>query len=242
MAAVLRSICACALAVVMCTLIAVAAAPHAAKAQHGARSSDTCASKPSRWQREQCAEFTRSAPGDEYFGPLKISYLGIDNTAHDVAIEAGAYTTDPGLISRVHFADLALRDWASKYPGDPQLPRSYFLMVEVLRKIYTQPAQQEAYAYMEHVIRAYPHTYFAKILRVDLARGFTEHWFALPQICPTPLPTSNPRVPSVPTPIATPAATPSPTPAPGQPAVDLITPPCVPLASPSPEPSQTPAP
>jgi hypothetical protein len=214
--------------------LAIAATHHPVK---GSIHRDPCLSKPSRWQREQCEGFTQSAPGDEYFGPLKISYLGIDNTVHDVAIEAGGYTIDPGLIARVHFADLALRDWARQYPGDPQLPRSYFLMVEVLRKIYTQPAQQEAFAYMQHVVRAYPHSYFAKILRADLARGFTEHWFALPQICPTAPPSLQGRVPSVPTPIATPAATPSPTPAPGQPAIDVITPPCVEPPSPSPTPT-----
>jgi hypothetical protein len=201
----------------------------------GKRQADACVSKPSKWQREQCEFYTHSAPGDEYFGPLKISYLGIDNTAHDVAIEAGAYTIDPRLIARVHFADLALRDWERKYPGDPQLARSYFLMAEVLRKIYTQPAQREAFSYMQHVVYSFPGTYFAKVLRADLARGFTEHWFALPEICPTPFPV-NQRGREEPTPIATPAATPSPRPAPGQPTIDVITPPCVQPATPSPSP------
>jgi hypothetical protein len=84
-------------------------------------------------------------------------------------------------------------------------------------------------------------------MKASLAKnGFTEHWFALPQICPTPLPKGV-------MPENTPSATETPSPAPGQPAVDVIVPPCVqptatppafmypigtmsPSASPSPEP------
>ncbi len=73
---------------------------------------------------------------------MKISYLGIDNTYRDGAISAGAYTTDPKVIAKLDFATEALRRWAQKYPNDPQLPRSYFLAVQVLRKVYTQPEQQ----------------------------------------------------------------------------------------------------
>ncbi len=173
---------------------------------------------------------------------MKMSYLGIDNTARDVAIEAGAYTTNPGLIARIAFADEALREWERRYPGDPQLARSYFLMVEVLRKIYTQDAQQRAWTYMQHVIAVYPASYFAKLLRADVGRGFTEHWFAIAQICPTPLPTSNPRHPQLiptPMPVPTPVETPTPTP-PGQPKVDVITPPCVQPQTPAPTPTATP--
>ncbi len=167
---------------------------------------------------------------------MKLSYLGIDNTAHDVAIEAGAYTIDPRLISKVAFADEALRAWERKYPGDPQLARSYFLMIEVLRKIYTQDAQQRAWAYMQHLIRAYSTSYFAKVIRAEVARGFTEQWFALPDICPTPLPPGSRRHEAS---TPTPEPTVTPTPAPGAPKVVIITPPCVQPATPTPEPEET---
>jgi hypothetical protein len=214
-------------------------APHHAHLRGAGRrhGNDPCASLPSRWQRAQCFDFHHSAPGDEYFGRMKISYLGIDNTAHDVAIEAGAYTTDPRLIARMAFADEALRQWEHRYPGDPQLARSYFLMAEALRKIYTIDAQQLAWQYMQHVIHTYPSTYFAKVLQADVARGFTEHWFAVAQACPPPLPAIDPRHPrALPTPTETPEAmatdTPTPTP-PGEPNVDVITPSCVQPAPPS---------
>lgn len=194
--------------------------------------SDVCGDTRSKWAHLQCEQFNSSAPGDEYFGRMKMSYLGIDNTYKDGAVSAGAYTTDPHLIAKLDFATEALRRWAAKYPNDPQLPRSYFLAIQVLRKVYTQPEQQTTWEFMQLLVGKYSSTYFGKVMKASVARGFTEHWFALAQICPTPLP------PGV-MPDATPNATESPSPAPGQPAIDLITPPCV---QPSPVPEMTEAP
>jgi hypothetical protein len=213
--------------------LAIAAAPSHAISPRLRVPRDPCLSLPSKWQRAQCESYGSSAPGDEYFGPMKISYLGIDNTAHDVAIESGAYTTNSGLISRIRFADLALRDWERRYPKDPQLARSYYLMIRALKKIYTQSAQQEAWRYMQHVIQAFPRTYFAKTLRLDTARGFTEHWFAAPQPCPTPARNQIGEL----TPIATPVPTPQPRR--GQPKIDIMTSPCISVIIPSPLPTAT---
>lgn len=196
---------------------------------------DPCGATKSKWAHVQCQEFNASAPGDEYFGRLKISYLGIDNTFKDGAISAGAYTVDPNLIKKLMFADEALQRWAAKYPNDPQLPRSYFLGIQVFRKVYTQPGQDLAWHYMQILITKYPSTYFGKNTKASIANGYTEHWFALAQLCPTPLPKGV-------KPEKTPSATPSPSPSPGQPAIDLITPPCVqPSPVASPEPSASPS-
>jgi len=151
---------------------------------------------------------------------MKMSYLGIDNTYKDGAISAGAYTTDPRLIAKLDFATEALRRWAAKYPNDPQLPRTYFLGIQVLRKVYTQQEQQTTWELIEILVTRYKGTYFGKLMKASLAQGFTEHWFALAALCPTPLP------PGV-MPQTTPADTATPSPPPGRPAVDVITPPCV---------------
>jgi hypothetical protein len=153
---------------------------------------------------------------------MKLSYLGIDNTYKDGAVSAGAYSTDPRLIAKLDFATDALRRWAAKYPNDPQLARSYFLGIQVLRKIYTQPEQDTAWQFMQILVKQYPNTYFGKTMKASIANGYTEHWFALAQICPTPLPLGAGVMPEV-----TPDVTPTPSPAPGHPTVVLITPPCV---------------
>lgn len=199
-----------------------------------ANGKDACAAKKSKWDREQCEKFSRSAPGDEYFGRLKMSYLGINNTFHDEAIRAGAYTTDGNIINKVKFADDALQDWERKYPNDPQLARSYFLGENAYKKIYTREAQDRAYAIMQRLVAKFPTSFFGKTVKKNLAVGFTEHYFALPEVCPTPLP------PGV-VPQNTPSATATPSPRPGQPKVQIIVPPCVPPATPSPTPSPIPS-
>ena len=204
---------------------------HAAAAAPASK--DACASKASAWQRLQCENYTRSAPGDEYFGRMKLSYLGINNTFRDEAIRAGAYTTDSGLISKVNFADEALNQWMQRYPGDPQLARSYYLAIEVYKRIYTKDAQDKAWHYMQLEIKQFPTSYFGKIVKKNVAIGFTEHYFALPTMCPTPLPSGAP------VPDTTPAATPVPAAKAGTPKIAVITPPCV-KPSPAPSPTLTP--
>ncbi len=213
-----------------------AVAPAASKPKPAATAApkDSCASLKSKYARQQCENYKHAAPGDEYFGRMKMSFLGINNTFHDETIRAGDYTTDSGIINKVTFADDALEAWAHKYPGDPQLARSYFLAIVMYKKIYTVDAQQKAWAYMHVLTSRFGGTYFGKLEKADISRGFTEHYFASAQLCPTPLP-SGVTVPAD----VTPAATPTPAPAPGQPNVEIITPPCV---QPSPAPTDQPMP
>ncbi len=196
---------------------------------------DPCASKPSAYQRNQCRKFNASAPGDEYFGKMKLSYLGINNTFRDEAIISGAYTTDDRIINKVGWADDALRAWMAQYPNDPQLARTYFLGIQMFKKIYTQQYQDKAWDYMHLIIRQFPTSFFAKQIKKDLAIGFTERVMADALPCPTPMPTGF-----IPTTTPDPAATPSP--APGRPKVLYIDQPCVPPATPTPTPSPTPLP
>jgi hypothetical protein len=199
---------------------------------------DACASKKSKWEHQQCENYTHAAPGDEYFGRMKMSFLGINNTFHDETIRAGDYTTDSGIINKVAFADEALEQWSHRYPGDPQLARSYYLAIVMYKKIYTQDGQQKAWTYMHLLTSRFGGTYFGKLEKADLSRGFTEHYFANAQLCPTPLP-SGVVVPAN----VTPSATETPQAAPGNPKVDIITPPCVqPSPIPTDQPMQAPSP
>jgi hypothetical protein len=210
--------------------------PSAAPSTNG---TNVCGATKSKWAHLQCEQFNNSAPGDEYFGRMKMSYLGIDNTYKDGAISAGDYTTDPKLISKLDFATEALRKWAQKYPNDPELARSYYLGILVLRKVYTQQEQQTTWEFMQILVHKYPNTYFGKQTKSTIAgNGFTEHWFAVAQICPAPVLVGSK---SQPAPSESPEATPSPSPAPGHPAVEVITPPCV-QPTPGPDDAAAPAP
>jgi len=209
---------------------AVAATPQPSATTSQPASKDLCGATKSKWAHLKCEEFNSSAPGDEYFGRMKMSYLGIDNTYKDGAISAGAYTTDPHLIAKLDFATDALRKWAAKYPNDPELARSYYLAVLVLRKVYTQPEQQVTWEFMHVLAAKYGNTYFGKTMKTTIAQGYTEHWFGLAQICPAPL-----LLDAVP--LAMSNATPAPSPAPGRPDVEIITPPCVERSSAPEDPS-----
>jgi hypothetical protein len=192
-----------------------APSPAAKSATKGA-----CSSTTSKWAHLKCEQFNESAPGDEYFGRMKMSYLGIDNTYKDGAISAGAYTTDPHLIGKLDFATEALQRWAAKYPNDPELARSYYLGILVLEKVYTEHEQEVTWQFLTLLEKKYPNTYFGKTAKSMIAGGYTEHWFGIAQICPTPLPKGV-------MPQTTPGDTAMPSPAPGNPVVDVITPPCV---------------
>ncbi len=182
--------------------------------------SDPCASKPSKYQRDKCREYNASAPGDEYFGKQKMSYLGINNTFHDSAIRAGSSTTDPAILGKMDQANDALQAWLKKYPNDPQLARSIFLAAEAYKKVWVKSAQDKAWTYMQLLEAKFPNTYFGKQVKKEMAIGFTQHWYTDPQPCGV-----------------TPAVTPAPPPpAKGKPKYQILYPPCISAASATPTP------
>ena len=206
--------------------------------------------KLSKWQQHVNAMLKVSAPGDEYFGRMKMSYLGIDNTFHDDLIRAGSYTTDSKLLSGINFADEALTAWSHKYPNDPQLARSYFLAFQMYRKIWVQTYQDKAWQYAHIVIQKWPSSFFGKTLAKDLKIGFTEHYFAVPEPCPAvPDVTETPGKHATPTPSPTPTPEPTatPSPRPGMPPAQILPVPCftptpAPTIAPVTVPSGSPAP
>jgi hypothetical protein len=209
--------------------------------------------KLSKWQQHIQDMLRTSAPGDEYFGRMKMSYLGINNTFRDNLVRAGAYTIDPGLLSHIDFADDALTAWGRKYPNDPQLARSYFLAFQMYRKVWVQTYQDKAWQYAHIVIEKWPHSFFGKALQKDLSIGFTEHYFAAAVQCSDLVPIVDPSASATPrgrvqptespSPTPTPSPSPTPTPVPGGAKIEILPVPCLtPTPSPTPIPSPTPLP
>ena len=197
----------------------------------------------SKYARAHAEIMRVSAPADEYFGKLKISFLGINNTFRDAAISAGDHTTDPAIINKVGFAEDALKAWERKYPRDPQLARSYYLGIAVEKKIWTQANQQQAWTYMNRIAQVFPNTYFGKLVKREIGIGFTEHYYSEPVPCPTPTPTATPTPAPTPTPLATPTVAPrgrAPRATPAPAATPLPVP--TPAVTATPEPTPTPLP
>ena len=204
---------------------------------------------------EHAARLKLSAPADEYFGRQKMSFIGINNTLRDETIRSGDYTTDSDVIHKVGTAEDALNDWQRKYPHDPQLARTLFLIGKSYAKIWTAEGQNKAATYYLELDHQFPGTYFGKLLHGQLAKGFTEHILADPLPCPASLPTDTPtplplrrgQTPSpspspspmeTPTPSPTPYATPTP---PKDPRVHIsIVPQSCYTPTPSPSPSPSP--
>jgi hypothetical protein len=198
--------------------------------------------KLTKWQQQQLEKFKNSAPADEYFGRMKMSYLGMNNTFRDAAISSGEHTTDPVIINKVMLAEDALEAWARKYPRDPQLARTYFLAAQVERKIWIKANQDRAWIYLNRVIEQFPASFFGKFLKRDLAVGFTQHYYASPAPCATPSPLPDAVASDAP------ASSSSPSPAPTETTlarglkVQIIPQACVPAPTPSPSPSPSPVP
>ena len=132
------------------------------------------------------------APADTYFGRMKLSFIGINNTFQHSAIEAGPHTTSSSIANKIDFAMEALNEWQGRYPRDPHLARSYFLGELTLKKIWIRKYQDKAWAYMQRLVTVYPATFFGKTVKTELGIGFTQHYFAEPVPCATepPPPTS----------------------------------------------------
>lgn len=217
--------------VVMLSVIVLALAPPGQRTSASpAATKSSPAPHLSKYQQQRLQQFHDSAPADQYFGRMKMSYLGINNTFRDAAISAGDHTTNPSIVSKVAFADEALLDWARHFPHDPQLARTYFLGFQIERKIWLKPNQERAWIDMNRLVSLFPTSYFGKLIKKDMAIGFTEHYYAdaTPCATPTPMPSDTP--------------TPEPTPAPARRGRSQATPAPQPTATPTPEPTPSPEP
>jgi hypothetical protein len=175
------------------------------------------------------------APADAYFGRMKMSYLGINNSLRDAYVMAGEHTVYPAVIQKIKWAEEAFRDWQRKYPHDPQLPRSTFFLFGAYLKVWNGDGQSHALQYVKELRDKYGSTYFGKLIRANLAKGLTLHVFYAALPC-SPAPGE-----------ATPAPPPAPSPDPAHhinvqyEVAPCVTPPPSPLATPPPAASASPA-
>ncbi|HTV74687.1 MAG TPA: hypothetical protein VME66_13405 [Candidatus Acidoferrales bacterium] len=112
----------------------------------------------------------RFAPADEYFGPLKLSILGIRNQIHDIGL---AYDANPNIANaafgKAVMTEASLRDWERKYPLDPDLARHVYLLSHLYQKFALVEAQVRARATQAWLLGKYPHTWYAKDERRRIA-------------------------------------------------------------------------
>jgi hypothetical protein len=74
-----------------------------------------------------------SAPVDEYFGPQRLSNLGMRNMLHFMMLEGTSPLALPGQMANIEGLSAGLAEWADKYPRDRWLPDSMLKFSEFLQ-------------------------------------------------------------------------------------------------------------
>jgi hypothetical protein len=104
------------------------------------------------------------APADISFGQYPMSVTGIENAIHRYD---GTTHLDDGPIA---YAIVAIRDWETRFPRDPWIPRDLLYM----QRVYEHARTEEGRAYAEHVAAwleaDYPQTEFARQSRMEFAK------------------------------------------------------------------------
>jgi hypothetical protein len=118
------------------------------------------------------ATLSRSAPADEYFGPLKLSILGVRNTISDseVKLDRGGMDSDR-MMKHLALIEASVREWESKYPRDSWLPRTVLDLHRVYRKIATAEASLHSVDVASWLLHKYGATHEAQALRAELAEA-----------------------------------------------------------------------
>lgn len=112
------------------------------------------------------------APADEYFGPTKMSVLGIRNTIQDTQIRSSG---DPDHVTIKYWATLALAHsaldaWAQRYPHDLWIPRNAFLMARLFDHMHTAEGDAAAADCRSILFHNFAATWFARQAHDDLVK------------------------------------------------------------------------
>lgn len=112
----------------------------------------------------------RLAPADEYFGPLKLSVLGIQNSLRDESARVGASSAGnpDSTFQHVTLLEASVRDWETKYPGDTWLPRTLLTLERLYVKIESDRSRQHAGEVASWLIDRYPASPETTRLRAEI--------------------------------------------------------------------------
>ena len=155
--------------------------------------------------RVAAALYATMAPADEYFGPLKLSIIGIQNTMRDIGLRY-KYNNDLAVPSfaSTQLVESAVRDWAHRYAHDPQLPHNAYLLQRLYTQILLQKSRDRAAVVAQWMAVTFPTSPQEKQLKKTLA---AEHLAPIPTPSPTPVPTDTPSASPEPSPSSQSSAT-----------------------------------
>lgn len=108
----------------------------------------------------------RVAPLDEYFGKMKLSPLGINNTIHDTNLRISYDTPHAArYYQTLAWAEDALHDWARKYPHDTWLPGRAYFMSHVFWRMHAPEADAAAGRCRLMLFKQFPKSHWAALAK-----------------------------------------------------------------------------
>ncbi|MBV8197958.1 MAG: hypothetical protein JO263_07470 [Candidatus Eremiobacteraeota bacterium] len=150
-----------------------------------------------------------SAPGDRYFGRLKMSALRIRYETMQLKKRYENHDLLPDqTLHLVLLTEDAYAQWAQQYPKDSWLPSTGYALAQLYGELPGAQARDHAVALLTYVKSHFPKTAYATLSRNQLHRG----------VAVKPYPawasaTPRPQLPATPTlaPTMMPSASPAPT-------------------------------
>ena len=116
---------------------------------------------------------TASAPADEYFGPQKMSALGIRERIDVLGRRYHARTaTDGDLVHDAEIAQASLAVWSARYPHDPWLAPTTFHLEQLYAAIQSPEARAHATTLLHTLAGTYGATNYGHVSRLRLAQGW----------------------------------------------------------------------
>lgn len=173
------------------------------------------------------ASKSSEAPADRYFGPQKMSAIGVRTRIDMLARNYDRrWQDDAGIYHDALLVQQSLEAWAKQFPHDSWLAPTAFHLAQLYQKLHLDAARSSALAEYKFVAQNFPKTPQAHASRIRLQQGLPALADETP-VSPTPNPYASAASPS-PSPSVAPSITPSPEPA------------ASPSASPTPAPQRTP--
>jgi hypothetical protein len=132
-----------------------------------------------------------NAPGDAYFGKLKMSALRIRYETMQLKKRYETHQLLPEQTEHLlQLTDDAYLEWAHRYPKDAWLPSTGFAIAELYAELPGTVAQARAVALLRYVSSEFPKSPYAQKGRVALHRGVAiKPYPAWARSTPTPAPT-----------------------------------------------------
>ena len=133
------------------------------------------------------ADIMLLAPADEYFGPLKMSILGIRNTIHDLGARYDVnHAIGDQTYKSAQLTERAIHDWEKRYPHDGQVPKAIYLIQRLYTKVLTQESRDRAIYVEKWMFSDYAKSPQGKQLKKTVA---AEHLAPIPPPTPGATPT-----------------------------------------------------